>query len=93
MFGDGGWDSSRSAAQERLLVKWLNGLQGKLAVVEMGAGLAIPTVRSYSEHAVDCFDATLIRINVRESAAPPGQIPLPLGALEALQRIDALLPG
>jgi hypothetical protein len=33
----------------------------------------------------------LIRINSREAETPEGGIPLPLGALEALIKIDALL--
>jgi hypothetical protein len=33
----------------------------------------------------------LIRVNPREADTPAGGIPLPLGALEALRRIDAHL--
>ena len=37
--------------------------------------------------------AALIRINPRESEGPGGTVSLPLGALDALTRIDALVAG
>jgi hypothetical protein len=50
---------------------------------------AIPTVRAECEaHAT-----TLIRINPREADTPTGGISLPLGALEALSRIDVMMGG
>jgi NAD-dependent SIR2 family protein deacetylase len=90
MFGDWGWDSTRSDSQERRLRLWLDSLAGaNLAVVECGAGTAIPTVRRACEEIARAFDATLIRINPREPEVPHGQISLPQGALGALQALDA----
>ena len=60
----------------------------KIAVVELGAGAAIPTVRRLSEQLVRELGADLIRINVRESAVPAGQIGLASPALATLQAID-----
>ena len=89
MFGDLGWDPSRSSAQEDRLIRWLEGRRSStLAVVELGAGGTIPTVRMCSEDAVEEFGAYLVRINMREAETPIGQIGLPLGARAALERID-----
>jgi NAD-dependent SIR2 family protein deacetylase len=90
MFGDGGWDHTRSANQERGLEAWLSGIDARrLVVVECGAGTAIPTVRSFSERLAR-RGAVLIRINVREPEVPSGQIGLATGALAALQAIAAV---
>ena len=96
MFGDSGWDSSRSDLQHERYLDWLSGLAGaRLVVVELGAGTAIPSVRMTCENLARLSGGTLIRINPRESDVPPGELSLPLGAVEALSAIDALLndPG
>lgn len=92
MFGDGGWDGSRSHAQEERLERWLDEVAGaRIAVVECGAGTAIPTVRRFSERLAG-RGGTLVRINVREPQVRHGlDVGLPLGAREALERIEALL--
>jgi NAD-dependent SIR2 family protein deacetylase len=92
MFGDSRWYSNRTDAQENALDQWFHQLSGKtLVIVECGAGSAVPTVRRFSERIAALFAATLIRINVRESEVTPGHIALPMGAAEALTKIDALL--
>ena len=92
MFGDWGWDPGRTTTQEAAWRRWRRGLphDARVVVIECGAGLAIPSVRAFSESEVDA-GATLIRINVRDSEVPDGQIGLPLPALEALQQIRARL--
>jgi NAD-dependent SIR2 family protein deacetylase len=91
MFGDGGWDSTRTDLQESDLEAWLRGLgRARLVVVECGAGRAIPTVRQFSEELVH-GGATLVRINPREAQGPRGTIVMPCGALEGLRLIDAQL--
>jgi NAD-dependent SIR2 family protein deacetylase len=88
MFGDWGWDGSRAQAQEHRLGQWLEAVRpGKLAIVECGAGTAIPSVRRFCEHAAAASGGTLIRINVREPEVPAGGISLPLKALQALKGI------
>jgi NAD-dependent SIR2 family protein deacetylase len=90
MFGDWDWDSRRTAEQGHRLEHWLTHLDGaRLAIIEFGAGGAIPTVRRFSERIVSLFDGTLIRVNPRESWVPGGQIALPVGALEAIRAIEA----
>jgi NAD-dependent SIR2 family protein deacetylase len=93
LFGDGDWDYSRSYDQELRLNAWLDGLgSARLAIMECGAGTAIPTVRLFCEHLTrKARHASLIRINLREPAVPPGQIGLAMGALAALGEIDKRL--
>jgi NAD-dependent SIR2 family protein deacetylase len=93
MFADGDWNYSRAYEQEVLFRKWLQRAAGsRLVVLECGAGTAVPTVRHLCEHVAANHGATLVRINTREPAVPPGQLALPLGALAALQAIDRRLP-
>jgi NAD-dependent SIR2 family protein deacetylase len=88
MFGDWEWDSDRYRAQALCYQDWLCRLEGGgITAVEMGAGLAIPTVREECEER----GQILIRVNPREAETPAGGISLPLGALDALERMDALL--
>lgn len=88
MFGDRQWLAERVDQQERAYRDWLTGVDSaRLVTIELGAGLAIPTVR----HECECSPGILIRINPREAFAPGGGISLPVGALMALQQIDALL--
>lgn len=90
MFGDGAWLGHRTDAQERRFSEWLAHLAGcsaKLAVVELGAGRALPTVRHASERVVQKLKGTLIRINPREESVSPGHLGLPLGAAEGMRQI------
>jgi NAD-dependent SIR2 family protein deacetylase len=88
MFGDFSWESSRTNAQADRLTSWLDALEregASIAIVEMGAGTAVPTVRHTSEQIAERFSVPLIRINPRESFG--ATIALPMGALEALTQI------
>jgi len=88
MFGDFGWEYSRTDDQRERLKSWMDNLEAKnakLAIVEMGAGTAVPTVRNTSEQIAKRFDVSLIRINPRESFG--AEIELPMGASEALNLI------
>ncbi len=89
MFGDWGWDASRSDEQAARLEDWLRATRGARAVVvECGAGTAIPSVRRFSERQM-AGGATLIRVNVREPEG--GTIGLSSGAKDALTAIAARL--
>jgi NAD-dependent SIR2 family protein deacetylase len=88
MFGDGDWDSSRTERQEGRFARFLDGLRGRsLAIVECGAGSAIPTVRRACERAARAFGGTLIRLNLREAEVPAGAIGVALGARDAIVAI------
>jgi len=88
MFGDFGWEYSRTDVQRSRLTAWMDKLEregAKLAIVEIGAGTAVPTVRNTSEQIAQRFDVPFIRINPRESFG--AEIEIPMGAAEALRQI------
>jgi NAD-dependent SIR2 family protein deacetylase len=88
MFNDCEWCWGRQKEQRIRYARWSRRIEGrKIVVVEIGAGLAIPTVRQECEQA----GGILIRINPHESDTPPGGISIPTTALAALARIDELL--
>ena len=95
MFGDWGFETSRSDAAEVSYRAWKRQLldaKAKVAVVEIGAGCAVPTVRMEAQLASDQFDVPLIRINTEEPAVAHlrrGGVAVELGALDALLRIEA----
>jgi hypothetical protein len=88
MFSDGEWLERRTLEQVRRYEAWLSDLRGaNLAIIECGAGLAVPTVR----YECESRPGALIRVNPREPQVPEDGISLPLGALTALRQIDAIL--
>lgn len=88
MFGDNRWVERRCQQQALRHQRWLSEVRGqKLTVIEIGAGIAVPTVR----YECESHFATLIRVNPRDPAVPKGGISLPLAGLEALLEIDARL--
>jgi NAD-dependent SIR2 family protein deacetylase len=89
MFGDYGWISTRTERQEERYGEFLEGLGAKpLVVLEMGAGTAIPTIRSMGERLGMRQGATVIRINPREPQIDAPHISLPCGALEGLSALE-----
>ena len=90
MFEDWGWIDSRDGMRARL-ERWLSSIS-RPVVVEIGAGTAVPSVRHFTQTVLRNFSGKVVRINLRDAAVVPDQgIGLPLGALAALQEIDALL--
>lgn len=88
MFNDGGWDGECLVKPGEALTEWRHAAQWqRLAIIECGAGTAIPTVRRFSEDMCR-RKGTLIRINAREADVPAGQIGIANGALEVLAAID-----
>lgn len=90
MFGDWDWLGDRTDEQQKRFSEWLDGLasqSARPAVIELGAGSAIPTVRGLSERVAHRFRTRLIRINPREYSVPAGHIGLPLAAAEGIQRV------
>ncbi len=89
MFGDWNWQPQRGREQALRLRDWLEATAGKkLAVIECGAGTAVPSVRRLSEQLLARPETRLVRINKHEAGVPPGQIGLAGGALEMLEQID-----
>lgn len=88
MFGDHNWNGTRTNKQDKLFRLWLRNIKennAKLAIIEMGAGMDIPTVRMLSEEIAIDFNTQLIRINPRDGFA--GTVNLSMCALEALDKI------
>ena len=83
MFGDGEWLDSRQEAQMEALRQWREGV-GRLVVIELGAGTAIPTVRYLGESS----GGALIRINPDEAGLNRCRgVSLPVGALAGVRGI------
>eukprot|EP01062_Namystynia_karyoxenos_P027625 TRINITY_DN21144_c0_g1_i1.p1 TRINITY_DN21144_c0_g1~~TRINITY_DN21144_c0_g1_i1.p1 ORF type:complete len:359 (+),score=77.07 TRINITY_DN21144_c0_g1_i1:69-1079(+) len=99
MFGDWGVDCTRIWQQDEAFRGWLDKLPPgvKLAIVEVGAGTAVPTIRHLAEEVAERHkDAVLIRVNLEQSDVPADlaragrAIAVPgMGALEAIRAIAA----
>lgn len=88
MFGDYGFIDDRTEEQGRRYLRWLESVRGRrLAIVELGAGTAVPSVRNECERRL----GKLVRINLREPEVPEGDIAIPAGSLAALQLIDQMI--
>lgn len=91
MFGDAAWVGTDAEARHWQLVEWLDAVE-RLAIVEIGAGTALPTLRRFGERLVQRRGASLIRINPRESEVSlERSIGIALGAREGLTAIDQAL--
>lgn len=63
-----------------------------VAVVEIGAGTAMLSIRRFSEPLAVALEAALVRINPREPLVPSGRhVGLALGALATLRALDKRL--
>lgn len=90
MFGDWGWISDRSDNQSERYHVFQRQIANKNAViVEIGAGKSVPSIRYVSERLAR--NASFLRINTRDSDG--AQFGVPLGGLDGLRAIDALLNG
>lgn len=91
MINDLTWNKRRVVTQGNQLHVWHRKVKDfgyKLAIIEIGAGTQIPTIRHESEGTAAVVGGTLIRINPNEPQVPKGHISLPLKALEALEMIN-----
>ena len=85
MFGDGDWHDERTHRQQQRLEAWLDTVSAP-AVIELGAGTAVPAVRWFGS----VLNAPLIRINLRESDIESGQgVGFAGRALEVLKELDS----
>jgi NAD-dependent SIR2 family protein deacetylase len=93
MFNDHDWIDSVVMQQTAKYNNFLNQYKDKsIAVIELGAGSAISTIRGISEQlGWEYANTTVIRINPTEANIPEPHISIPLRALEALELIDAWL--
>jgi NAD-dependent SIR2 family protein deacetylase len=79
MFNDATWIAEHSYEQEKNWQAWTADVK-KLVVIEMGAGVDIPSIRIISENQ----RFPLIRINPRHDAFNEAGVSLPMGAKSAL---------
>lgn len=91
MFNDSAWTDERHERQAARLRRWI-GRTRRPVVVEVGAGLNIPTVRDFAQRVASRHGASLIRINPRdpEIGCLPG-VGIAGAALPVLAAIDAVL--
>jgi len=90
MFGDWNWNSKRASKQEYNYMKWRKqNYNKKMAIIEIGAGVAIPTIRLEGEHlAKSNKNIKLIRINPRDYELNEELgFSIALGGLEGLKKI------
>lgn len=89
MFDD--WVSEERDLQASRWQRWLERVR-RPVIIEIGAGLQIPTVRAFAHRVVLRHGGSLLRINPREPdvGSLPG-IGIAGGALQTLSAIDALL--
>jgi len=95
MFNDWDWIPHRTRIQGDRFSRWLEGLSrsgASLAVVELGAGKAVATVRMTSEGVIRGAKATLIRINPHDYDVPADHIGIPFGAYEGIRRVIESMP-
>ena len=91
MFSDFQWNSFRVDEQNQNFRNWIKENENKsLVIVEIGAGLAVPTVRMTCESLLQSWsgEASFIRINPRDTGAMDGIELLETGALEGLRLLD-----
>lgn len=97
MFNDYGINCTRIDAQLKCFQGWAARLpkDARLAIVEVGAGTAVRTIRAIGESTARKFpNASFIRINLEDSAIPRFERGISiggLGALDALSWIDKFL--
>ncbi len=93
MFGDWNWQPQRGREQALRLRDWLEATEGRtLAIIECGAGTAVPGVRRMSERLLVRSRTKLVRINTTEAGVPDGQTGLQGSALAMLETIALFYP-
>lgn len=90
MFDDWRWNPLRQSLQRKRRDEWLMQSKGRrIAVIELGAGTAIPSVRRFGMTVASQSSQHLIRVNPREiEMEGPRIIGIPLPALPALGHLS-----
>lgn len=95
MFSDWHWQSQMQDEKEQKLIAWLKQVNN-LAIIELGAGTAVPSVRNFGEQLVKHpinESVSLLRINLREPQVPDKSncYGVSLGALKSLENLKSYL--
>ena len=92
MFDDWNWVDTARAVNDAALEAFVGSCR-QMAVIEIGAGTEVSTVRHFSERMAQTYQAPLIRINPREHHCDlSNSIGIAMGAQAALLALDELLP-
>lgn len=87
MFDDGDWIGDRYEQMQSEMAQWI-GAPRCPVFIELGAGIAVPTIRWFGDRA----PGPLIRINLRDHRVTwPKDISIAAAALEALKALDDLI--
>ncbi len=92
MFGDWEWNSKRTEIQGENFSKWFSSIKREnqqLAIIEIGAGTTIPTIRRLGEKIAKSYkNSKLIRINPRDFAINENiGYSIKLGGLEGIKAV------
>jgi len=92
MFDDYGWLCEREREQHRRFETWSRSVldaRQHVLIIEIGAGTAIPTIRSMSErlYLQGFYNADMIRINPRDYLVPQGAVSIKAGAFEGIKTV------
>lgn len=94
MHGDGFWLRYREGKQADRFFEWIHYLKNnnlKFVILEIGAGLEIPTVQNQSNFFSKFYNTKIIRINPVHNEVSDGHISIPLGAKDAIDEIYKLI--
>jgi NAD-dependent SIR2 family protein deacetylase len=95
MFGDWHWQSQMQDEKEQKLIAWLKQVKN-LAIIELGAGTAVPSVRNFGERLINHpvnESVSLLRVNLREPQVPDKSncYGVSMGALEGLMLLNEFI--
>ena len=95
MFGDWHWQSQMQDEKEQKLMAWLKQVNN-LAIIELGAGTAVPSVRNFGERLVQHSineSVSLLRVNLREPQVPNKSncFGVSVGALDSLMLLNKVI--
>jgi NAD-dependent SIR2 family protein deacetylase len=88
MFGDYDYIDDRERLQRERFLEFLSRAKEKrLAIIELGAGLYVPTIREISQSLANEYSCNLIRVNPIDNQGNSNTISIALGAKDALEKI------
>ena len=95
MFGDWHWQSQMQDEKEQKLMAWLKQVNN-LAIIELGSGTAVPSVRNFSERLIGYpinESVNLLRVNLREPQVPNKSncFGVSMGALDSLMLLNKVI--
>ena len=95
MFGDWHWQSQMQDEKERKLMAWLKQVNN-LAIIELGAGTGVPSVRNFSERLINHpvnESVSLLRVNLREPQVldKSNCFGVSVGALDSLMLLNKVI--